>query len=416
MFDRHQGGERALLLHVIFSPLHQQADLVEFRELVTSSGASVICEITSQRHSVDSKYFVGSGKVSEIKELVHQEAIDIVIINEDLSPAQERNLEHEIKARVLSRSGLILDIFASRARTFEGKLQVELAQLEHLSTRLVRGWTHLERQKGGIGLRGPGETQLETDRRLLAHRIKHIQGRLNKVQKQRAQNRKSRQKSHMPVVSIVGYTNAGKSTLFNALVDAKVYAKDRLFATLDPTMRKLHLPGFGNVILADTVGFIKGLPHQLIEAFKATLEEVLEADLLLHVIDISNPEWRQTVMAVKSVLEEIGAKNIPQVQVFNKIDCLENDYHKMGKGQDSGKSVWVSAKAHLHLDSLLTAVSSHVFGQEIQVCQKIKASDGALRSQLFEQGAVIDEHTDNFGHLWLNLKMSEKSYQSLFPT
>ncbi|HEY9034356.1 MAG TPA: ribosome rescue GTPase HflX, partial [Pseudomonadales bacterium] len=283
-FERASGGERAVLVHVDFISESQGEDVDEFIELVRSAGADITAVIRLRRQSPVAGTLIGSGKLEEISAVIQAEQADIVLFNHSLSPSQERNLEKILQCRVLDRTGLILDIFAQRARTHEGKLQVELAQLQHMSTRLVRGWTHLERQKGGIGLRGPGETQLETDRRLLRERIKSLLRRLEKVQKQREQGRRSRKKAAIPTISIVGYTNAGKSTLFNRLTEAEVYAADQLFATLDPTLRRLTLDKVGPAVLADTVGFIRHLPHKLVEAFKSTLEETTLADLLLHVV------------------------------------------------------------------------------------------------------------------------------------
>lgn len=406
MFDRYQGGERALLVHISIAHDKEMGELSEFRELALSSGAEIISEVTGSRVHIDPKFFIGHGKVDEIKASVNANNIDIVLFNHDLSPAQERNLEREVKARVLSRSGLILDIFASRARSFEGKLQVELAQLEHLSTRLIRGWTHLERQKGGIGLRGPGETQLETDRRLLAHRIKHIQGRLKKVEKQRAQNRQSRKKSKLPLVSIVGYTNAGKSSLFNALTDSGIYAEDRLFATLDTTMRRFDVAGLGPIVLADTVGFIKALPHALIDAFHATLEETMHADLLLHVIDLSHPNWREEEEAVNAVLCELEATEIPTLKVFNKIDKLKELPSSEKMSEQATRSVWVSAKEKTNLDLLSDAIATKLFGAFVCFSRKILPSEGELRAKLYQLNAVSAEHCDKQGNVWLTVKLS----------
>ena len=304
-FERHQGGERAILVSVSVQLL-EDIDTEEFRLLAQSAGAEILHHVTAQRIKPDPKLFIGSGKAEEIAELVKTEEIDLVIFDHSLSPAQERNLERVMQCRVIDRTGLILDIFAQRARTHEGKLQVELAQLEHLSTRLVRGWTHLERQKGGIGLRGPGESQLETDRRLLRIRMGQLKDKLEKVRQTRMQGRAARQKAAIPTVSLVGYTNAGKSTLFNILANTEVYAANQLFATLDPTLRRLEWDGIGSLVLADTVGFVRNLPHSLVESFKATLEETLEATLLLHVIDSSTPDMMEQIDAVESVLKEIG--------------------------------------------------------------------------------------------------------------
>jgi GTP-binding protein HflX len=309
VLDRPEGGERAILVQLALPSIDADKALAEFIELALSADAEVLDCVLGARARPDAKYFVGSGKAEEIAALVKALDAQLVLINHELSPSQERNLERLFECRVVDRSGLILDIFSQRARTFEGKLQVELAQLQHISTRLIRGWTHLERQKGGIGLRGPGETQLETDRRLLRARIRSINKRLEKVRCSRDQNRQARLKASMPTVSLVGYTNAGKSTLFNTLTGERIYVADQLFATLDPTMRKLDLPGSSSAILADTVGFIRDLPHHLVEAFRATLEETQQADLLLHVIDISDSQWRDTVFSVEKVLDEFFVRD-----------------------------------------------------------------------------------------------------------
>ncbi|MCW8909930.1 MAG: GTPase HflX, partial [Gammaproteobacteria bacterium] len=322
MFERPGIGERAILVHMDLNDEHRRENLNEFKELATSAGASVVDVVTTRRYSPDPKYFIGRGKADEILQLIEANQIDLVLFNHALSPSQERNLEGLFKCRVLDRTGLILDIFAQRARTFEGKLQVELAQLKHLSTRLIRGWTHLERQKGGIGLRGPGETQLETDRRLLGQRMKQINKRLTKVRKQREQGRQARQKAEVPTIALVGYTNAGKSTLFNMLTESDVYAQDQLFATLDPTLRRLELNDGQSVIMADTVGFIRHLPHDLVEAFRSTLQETEQAHLLLHIIDAADELRLDNIDAVDGVLKEIGADEVPQIQIMNKIDLL----------------------------------------------------------------------------------------------
>ena len=343
--DRHQ----AVLVHINFRNSQYNEELNEFIRLAESSDLVPFDTITGNRDKPAAKFFIGSGKVEEIKQLIRNNKVDVVIFNHGLSPAQERNLEREINCRVLDRVGLILDIFSQRARTYEGKLQVELAQLRHLSTRLVRGWSHLERQKGGIGLRGPGETQLETDRRLIGRRIKSIRARLEKVKSQREQGRRLRKRNNAPVVSLVGYTNAGKSTIFNRLTGADVYCADKLFATLDPTIRKAKLSGDFSVLLSDTVGFIRHIPHDLVESFHATLDEIKAADLLLHVIDI-NDDHHMCIREVDKVIDELGAKSIPQILVFNKIDQAEGQYPGVRQGTEDRNGIngstprsWISA-------------------------------------------------------------------------
>ncbi|HKY69568.1 MAG TPA: ribosome rescue GTPase HflX, partial [Gammaproteobacteria bacterium] len=329
MLERPKSGERAILVHITFPHGVDRADLREFTELAIAAGAYPVATVTGVRDVPDAKYFIGSGKIDELFHLIQGEKADVVLFNHELSPAQERNVEKKIQCRVLSRTGLILDIFAQRARTFEGKLQVELAQLEHLSTRLVRGWTHLERQKGGIGLRGPGETQLETDRRLIRVRIKRIQDKLEKVAKQRHLSRRKRQREAIPTVALVGYTNAGKSTLFNWLTGSDAFVANQLFATLDPTIRTLQLPQIGNIVLVDTVGFIRQLPHQLVNAFRATLEETRQADLLLHVVDAHDEASTANMEHVNVVLREIGADEVPQLIVYNKVDLQKDSAKKL---------------------------------------------------------------------------------------
>lgn len=319
MFDRPTGGDRAVLVSLLNGEPDAEEAATELRELARSAGASVVAEVRGRSQHRNAATFAGSGKVTEISEVAKANSAELVLFNHELSPAQERNLERALSCRVLDRTGLILDIFAQRAKSHEGKLQVELAQLEHLSTRLVRGWTHLERQKGGIGLRGPGETQLETDRRLLAQRVKFLKERLSRVRRQRQVQRRARTRQSVPAVSLVGYTNAGKSTLFNALTHTGTYAADQLFATLDTTSRRLHT-GCGVVVLSDTVGFIRALPHTLVDAFQATLEATAEANLLLHVVDASSPDREGQMREVDRVLDEIGAHDVPRLVVYNKID------------------------------------------------------------------------------------------------
>lgn len=414
MFERPKGGERAVLVQLALPGIDAERAMSEFIELARSAEAEVVDTLRGSRASPEVKYFIGSGKAEELAELVRVHDAELVLVNHELSAPQERNLEKLLQCRVVDRSGLILDIFAQRARTFEGKLQVELAQLQHLSTRLIRGWTHLERQKGGIGLRGPGETQLETDRRLLRERIKAINTRLQKVRKSRDQNRRARQKADMPTVSLVGYTNAGKSTLFNRLSHDVIYAADQLFATLDPTMRKIELEGASPIILADTVGFIRDLPHQLIEAFRATLEETEQAKLLLHVIDISDPSWREQAHAVEEVLEELGVTEVPIVQVFNKIDSLA--HIKPGFAQDEHRpKVWLSAKTGGGLEALRALMSRMLYGDAIEQELSLAAHQGKLRAELYALGAVLHEEYIAEGGWRLSIRLSRKQYERLFP-
>jgi GTPase len=392
LIDRPEGGERAILVHLHLREPHLTSDLQEFRELALSAGAEVIHVASSNRDVPDSKYFIGSGKVEELRELVATENIDLILFDHSLTPAQERNLERVVKCRVLDRTGLILDIFAQRARTYEGKLQVELAQLKHHATRLVRGWTHLERQKGGIGLRGPGETQLEVDRRLIRGRIKYITARLEKVRAQRQQSRRARQKAELATVSLVGYTNAGKSSLFNALTGANVLVENKLFATLDPTLRSLELPIIGKVIFADTVGFVSKLPHDLVEAFRATLEEVKDADLLLHVIDSQDEEWRKRMTEVDEVLQTIEALAVPRIEVYNKIDLSPQvKPHIERDGEGKIHRVFVSATQDIGLDLLRDAIVERL-GTEITRGQiHLEPEQARIRALLFNIGAVVKE-------------------------
>ena len=357
MFDRHAGGERVILVALDFGKPDFEEGVAELRLLSKGAGLDILGEVQGKRSRPDAALFVGSGKADEIAALVQATDADVVIFNHELSPAQERNLERRLHCRVIDRVSLILDIFARRARSAEGKLQVELAQLQHLSTRLVRGWTHLERQRGGVGMRGPGEKQLETDRRLLGIRVKALRERLAKLGKQRRTQRRSRSRQQVLSVALVGYTNAGKSTLFNALTRAGAYAADQLFATLDTTTRKIYLPELGEVVLSDTVGFITNLPHELVEAFRATLEATTEADLLLHVIDSASPGRERQIEAVDKVLAEIGAEAVPQLRVYNKLDLTGI---APGVGRDEyGKlqSVYVSAQTGAGLDLLRDALS-----------------------------------------------------------
>lgn len=371
-----------------------------------SAGADMVAFLSVPSSRLTAKYLIGSGKVEELRDQVRASEAELVIFNHTLTPSQERNLERAFECRVLDRTGLILDIFAQRARTHEGKLQVELAQLDHMSTRLVRGWTHLERQKGGIGLRGPGETQLETDRRLLRVRIRQIKQKLEKVRSQREQARRGRKRADIPSVSLVGYTNAGKSTLFNALTTSEVYAADQLFATLDPTLRRLELDDLGPIVLADTVGFIRHLPHKLVEAFRATLEESSNSDLLLHVIDAHEPERMAQIEQVQAVLKEIGANELPMLEVYNKLDLLEGVEPQIQRDAD-GKPlrVWLSAREGSGLELLRQAVAElladDLFVGTLQLPQRL----GRLRAQFFELGAVQDEGHDEQGRSLLSVRL-----------
>ncbi len=325
MFDRPSSGETALLVQLDLGEGDFAERLSEFQLLVSSAGVQALDVIRGRRQSPDAATFAGKGKVEEISTTRAAVGAEVVIFNHELSAAQQRNLEKILGCRVIDRTALILDIFAQRARSFEGKLQVELAQLEHMSTRLVRGWTHLERQKGGIGLRGPGEKQLETDRRLLGKRVKLLKERLALLARQRGVRRRARGRNELLAVSLVGYTNAGKSTLFNALTHAGAYAADQLFATLDTTSRRLYLGEVGQIVVSDTVGFIRDLPHSLVAAFQATLEETACADLLLHVVDSASSDREQQIQSVNQVLEEIGAAQVPQILVWNKIDVRDGE-------------------------------------------------------------------------------------------
>lgn len=407
MFERPQSGERAVLVHLTFQA--DSEDLFELKELAKSAGADPVFVLTGNRRSPDPKYFIGTGKLEELKAAVAEYQADCVLFNHPLSPSQERNLEQVLEVRVVDRNGLILDIFAQRAQTFEGKLQVELAQLKHLSTRLIRGWTHLERQKGGIGLRGPGETQLETDRRLIGVRIDLIQRRLEKVEKQRHQGRSQRKKAEIPTVSLVGYTNAGKSTLFNRLTGADIYVADQLFATLDPTLRLCALSDGTQLVLADTVGFIRHLPHELVAAFRSTLQEASEADLLLHVIDANAEDRDEKISQVNQVLKDINADKIPQLQVFNKIDTLENvtphiDRDEHGKPQ----RVWISAQSGAGIDLLYQALTELFAITKVKIKCQLLANQGDIYTKLFVYAKIIAEQVNDDGSRNLTVEMDKK--------
>ena len=412
MLDRPRSGERALLLHVgLNRPCHED-ETEEFRALAESAGAEVVAEVQARRERPDPKYFIGSGKVEEVGDRARAAHAEVILVNQPLKAGQERNLEITLKTRVLDRNWLILDIFAQRAATFEGKLQVELAQHEHLASRLVRGWTHLERQKGGIGLRGPGETQLETDRRLVSRKIKHLRERLDKVQRQREVSRKERARAEVPTVALVGYTNAGKTTLFNTLSGAELVARDQLFATLDPTIRKLSLERGVEALLVDTVGFVRDLPHELIAAFKATLTETREADLLLHVIDASDPHHDDRRRQVETVLADIGAGEVPCLRVYNKVDKAPADFTPEPDVSEQGK-VCVSAIAGTGIEALRGAIRVRLAGVRRVAQLTLGPEQSRLRAKLFDWHAVRSETVDAHGVSTLEVELTARHWQEL---
>ncbi len=413
-FERPDSGEVAILVHVGFDSSREEADIREFEELALSAGASPAALINASARTTSPRFYVGTGKVEEIAAAIALHNAEIVLFNNTLSPSQERNLEKELKCRVLDRTGLILDIFAQRARSHEGKLQVELAQLKHASTRLVRGWTHLDRQKGGIGLRGAGETQLEIDQRLIGVRITSLKKNLEKVRSQRDQGRRARKRAEIPTISLVGYTNAGKSSLFNRLCGDTTYVANQLFATLDSTLRKLPIPNFGPAILADTVGFIRQLPHQLVDAFRATLEETVEARLLLHVVDCHDDERQIFIEEVNKVLTEIGADEVTTLLVFNKVDLL-GDQHAGIDRDESGKPwrVWVSAHTGAGIPELLAAIAELLSDDSITASLSLTAAQGRLRSRFYQLGAVLTESTDEQGNNLLQLRLPRAEFLRL---
>lgn len=409
--EQHQDSNRAILVSVSVQLL-DDLDVEEFRLLAQSAGAEILEHITAQRIKPDPKLFIGSGKAEEIAELAKALEADLVIFDHALSPSQERNLERVMQCRVIDRTRLILDIFAQRARTHEGKLQVELAQLDYLSSRLVGSGISLDSQKGGIGLRGPGETQLETDRRLLRLRIGQLKDKLEKVRQTRIQGRAARQKAAIPTVSLVGYTNAGKSTLFNILARSDVYAADQLFATLDPTLRRLNWDGIGALVLADTVGFVRNLAHALVESFKATLEETLEATLLLHVIDSSSPDMMEQIEAVEKVLKEIGV-DVPVLRVYNKIDVSGEDAKIVYAKPHVPDRVYVSAHSQQGLNLLRQAVQECLMGQLQSFELVLKPEYGKLRTQLYALNVIQTENYDDQGNLHLHVIIAPQKLEQL---
>ena len=407
MFERPRTGERAVLVRLGIGAHVDPEDLAEFTQLAVSAGADPVATVTGRRDRPDPRFFVGSGKAEELRATADTHAADVILVDHALSPSQERNLEKHTGKRVLDRNGLILDIFAQRARSFEGKLEVELAQLKHLASRLVRGWTHLERQKGGIGLRGPGETQLETDRRLLGQRVRVLTKRLARIKQQRETSRRMRAEIPVPTLALVGYTNAGKSTLFRALTGADAYVADQLFATLDPTVRRITLPGGTLVVVADTVGFIRQLPHELVAAFQSTLTEAREATLLLHVVDASDPRREEHIGQVNEVLQEIGAEHIPQLMVYNKIDRLGVPARIERDVETRAAGVWISAARREGLDLLEQTIAERLARTARRARIRLPATAGALRSRLYGRGAVRAEHTGEDGSMELTVELPD---------
>ncbi|MDE2234709.1 MAG: GTPase HflX [Gammaproteobacteria bacterium] len=412
MFERPKSGERAVLVHLNLDPATGKDLLQEFTELALAAGAEILATVNGSRRVPEAHFFIGQGKAEEVRAAVSATRADLVLVNHALSPSQERNLEKFLQCRVLDRTGLILDIFAQRARSFEGKLQVELAQHRHLATRLVRGWTHLERQRGGsIGLRGPGETQLETDRRLIGKRIQQLVKRLQGVREQHEQGRRTRVRRGVPTISLVGYTNAGKSTLFNALTGADTLVADQLFATLDTTVRRLQLDNGPQAVLADTVGFIRDLPHDLVAAFRSTLQETEDAALLLHVVDANDPQRNVYIDTVNQVLAEIGAQAIPQLEVFNKID-MSGQLPALERGPDGlPRRIWLSAGSGSGLELLGPAIAERLRSETVQGWLRLEPAHSRARAALFQLGAVRSEKLGQDGSYLLEVELPRSDYQ-----
>jgi len=412
LFDRPEAGERAVLVRIGLGAPVSEEELGEFEALAVSAGAVPVAVVTGSRRTPEPRYFVGSGKAEEIRAAAEAGEADLVLVDHALSPSQERNLERLTQRRVLDRAGLILDIFAQRARSAEGKLEVELAQLKHLSTRLVRGWTHLERQKGGIGLRGPGETQLETDRRLLGKRIRTLTERLEGLARRRDTGRAVRKRVPVPSVALVGYTNAGKSTLFNRLTGSEAYAADQLFATLDPTVRRLRLPHTPDIVLADTVGFVRELPHELVAAFRSTLLEARDADLLLHVVDASDAERMEHMAQVQAVLEDIGAGSIPVLTVFNKIDRIDGQPVVERDADGHAIQVWLSAATGEGVTLLQDCLQERFGGSVGRFSLVLSPAEGRIRARLYREGLVRRDEADEQGGWTLELEASRPELEA----